>query len=458
MPIPTAEERIGTLLDGKYRLVRIVARGGMAVLYEGRHDWTQRKVAIKLLRTVDEPEITRAQRFIIEARAAASLEHPNVVDILDMGEDAGALYVAMEFLEGMSLEAILQESRRLTPETTLEYLLPILGALAAAHDAGIIHRDLKPANIFICRDAAGQPVPKLLDFGIAKVWQDVDLTHDGLVVGTPQYMSPEQALGDQVSPATDVWAAGVVIYRCLSGQLPFSGRDARSVLAAVHRGTPRPLSELDPSLPPRFCAAIERALSRDLAQRYPDMHALDRALRATASAESIRVSDSPAPLEPTTSTTSWATQSEEGAPTAATPERPLFRLGGLPRKLAPAGLAAVLGAVAVAVLAASRSATDHGELTSKIEAVPPATAVAPPRRGPEPLRAATPVPPPREEPPNARPNQNVARRSAPRIERSPVRIKTKEPLGQRPSAVAATSDSGGAAAPGGAIPAIRTEW
>jgi eukaryotic-like serine/threonine-protein kinase len=289
MPILTASERVGSVLDGKYELYRIVARGGMGVLFEARHCLTRRKVAVKLLKAEEDPEGTRAERFLREARAAASIRDAHVVDVLDMGDDAGAPYVVMEFLEGRSLEELLGERARLSPEQTLDLLMPIFGALARAHDLGIVHRDLKPANIFLSRDPCGRCVPKLLDFGVAKVWPDVGLTDAGTVVGTPQYMSPEQTSGAKVGPATDVWAAGVVLYRCLSGVLPFPGTNAASVLAAIERSAVKPLVELDPALPPRFCAAIERALSKNLAWRYADMRALTQALLVTVRADSTAV-------------------------------------------------------------------------------------------------------------------------------------------------------------------------
>jgi len=373
MPILTAEERVGTVLDGKYELMHIAARGGMGVLFEGRHCLTQRRVAVKLLRAEEDPAGTRAERFVTEARAAASLHHPNVVDILDMGEAAGAPYVVMEFLDGSSLEAILHEHERLSAQETLELLLPIIGALAKAHEAGIIHRDLKPANIFVSRDASGRRVPKLLDFGVAKVWRDVGLTDSGTIVGTPHYMSPEQASGGEIGPATDVWAAGVVLYRCLSGALPFPGTNAGSVLAAVHRGNARSLVELDPQLPPRFCAAIERAINKDPARRYADMRALAHALLVTATADSIVLPTAPdgaqwqewidayargagkeaasalqALLE-----TSGTTQSVEGAINSA---RAVQSPAAPSRAIRVAAIAALLAGVPAAALLAHRGA------------------------------------------------------------------------------------------------------
>lgn len=289
MSIPPHEPRIGTRLDGKYELLRVCGRGGMGVLFEGEHVWTGRRVAVKLLHqqgpTGDGESLSR---FLQEARTAAALRHPNVVDILDMGSDGGSPFLVMELLEGESLEALLARSGKLPPAECLALLLPVLGAVATAHDVGIVHRDLKPANIFLSRDAAGAIVPKLVDFGIARgadSGQERGL--QDLVLGTPAYMSPEQARGESVGPEADVWALGVVFYRCLSGVLPFGGDTSAAVLANVLLGRPKALTLIDEALPARLCAAVERAMSLDPRDRYENTRSLARALVVTAAASGI---------------------------------------------------------------------------------------------------------------------------------------------------------------------------
>jgi serine/threonine protein kinase len=289
MSIPPHEPGIGTRLDGKYELLRVCGRGGMGLLFEGEHVWTGRRVAVKVLHHQGPSGDGQSlSRFLHEARTAAALRHPNVVDILDMGSDGGSPFLVMELLEGESLEALLARRGRLPPAECLALLLPVLGAVATAHDAGIVHRDLKPANIFLSRDAGGAIVPKLVDFGIAR---GADSGHDGgiedLVLGTPAYMSPEQARGEAIGPEADVWALGVVVYRCLSGILPFCGDTSAAVLASVLLGRPKALTLIDEALPARLCAAVERAMSLDPKARYEDTRSLARALVLTAAASGI---------------------------------------------------------------------------------------------------------------------------------------------------------------------------
>ncbi|HEX7669772.1 MAG TPA: serine/threonine-protein kinase, partial [Polyangiaceae bacterium] len=289
MSTPSHEPRIGTRLDGKYELLRVCGRGGMGVLFEGEHVWTGRRVAVKLLHHQGSSgDGESLSRFLHEARTAAALRHPNVVDILDMGSDGAFPFLVMELLTGESLEALLARRGRLPPAECLALLLPVLGAVATAHDAGIVHRDLKPANIFLSRDAGGAIVPKLVDFGIAR---GADSTQKGgiedLVRGTPAYMSPEQARGESVGPEADVWALGVVFYRCLSGILPFAGDTSAAVLANVLLGRPEALTLIDEALPARLCAAVERAMSLDPKARYEDTRSLACALVLTAAASGI---------------------------------------------------------------------------------------------------------------------------------------------------------------------------
>ncbi|MCA9607944.1 MAG: serine/threonine protein kinase, partial [Myxococcales bacterium] len=209
MPILMPKERLGRALGGRYRLLKILGKGGMGVVYEGVHEGTGRPVAVKVLlpQFLEHPEITK--RFLREAKAAASLHHPNVVDVLDVGEDDdGAPYIVLEFLVGRTLHA-LSKKGPLDAEPTLAHLLPVMDALALAHDNGIVHRDVKPDNIFLAEDETGRITPKLLDFGIAKLLQVTSSlkTRTGTAMGTPHYMPPEQAQGARdVTPAADVWA------------------------------------------------------------------------------------------------------------------------------------------------------------------------------------------------------------------------------------------------------------
>jgi serine/threonine-protein kinase len=288
VPILTHEERVGTLLAEKYRLEAILGRGGMATVFGGRHEWTGRRVAVKVLNHEFSSDPVMAERFLREARTSAELKHPNVVDVLDMGRaEDGSVYLVLERLDGSDLADILA-SGTLSPETTFTLLAPVMRALAYAHKKGVVHRDLKPENIFVHEDAEGQAVPKVLDFGIAKILDDAgtSMTRTGMLLGTPDYMSPEQARAlPDIGPATDVWSMGVVWWQCLSGQLPFCEQSPSALVITIATTRAPSIATVAPSLHPALVAAIDRALESDRAVRYPDMRAfLDALVKAAAQA------------------------------------------------------------------------------------------------------------------------------------------------------------------------------
>ncbi len=291
MPILTPQERLGTTLGGKYRLERIIGHGGMGVVFEATHSWTERKVAIKLLHANYSQDEELGRRFLQEARTATAIRHPNVVEVLDMGQDEDAVYLALELLQGESLADVLKRSP-LHPKAALDILLPVMAALTVAHRKGFIHRDLKPDNIFQHQDESGSFVPKLLDFGIAKVLQAGagNMTQTGIVVGTPHYISPEQAIGSAgVGPQTDVWAMGVVAYECLSGAVPFTGDSPTEIVIKVVMQPVPPLSQRARDVPPAFSQVVERALQREVQHRYPDMRSFAVGLVEAARASRIEV-------------------------------------------------------------------------------------------------------------------------------------------------------------------------
>jgi len=282
MPILTPEERLGSKLAGKYRLDRILGRGGFGVVYAGVHEWTGREIATKVLKHELGQQENFVKRFLQEARAAAALNHPNVVDILDLGQGKdGTVFMVLELLEGRDLGQVIEEQGPLTPEDTFAYIVPVMDALASAHDKGIVHRDLKPDNIFLSVNSKGEMIPKLLDFGIAKMaGSGQTATSTGMIIGTPHYMAPEQARGlrDIGAPA-DVWSMGVVIWQCLSNQVPFDAGTPTGVIGAILTGHAPPFSSVKPDVPPHLAAAIDGALRADPAQRYPNMGAFIEALR-----------------------------------------------------------------------------------------------------------------------------------------------------------------------------------
>jgi serine/threonine protein kinase len=205
------------LIGGKYRLGPLIGSGGVGTVYRATHLWTEREVAVKILDPTLPHFDELREAFLREARATVQLEHPNVVDVLDMGEDdAGTTYLVMELLDGPLLRDVLVEEGRLSPEDTLAILLPLIDALETAHELGIVHRDFKPENIILSVDPFGVMTPKLLDFGVAQILRDAHPSSSPasseVIVGTPQYMSPEQARDQRnlIGAQTDVWGVGVV--------------------------------------------------------------------------------------------------------------------------------------------------------------------------------------------------------------------------------------------------------
>ncbi|MEZ4410234.1 MAG: protein kinase [Polyangiales bacterium] len=278
----------GTTLAGRYRLQRLIGCGGMADVYEGLHTWTQRRVAVKVLRTRGEDDLDRVstptpatmERFLSEARAAAKTRHPHIVEVLDMGRDpaSGVVFMAQEFLEGEDLRSLLRRRERLDAAEALALLRPVLDALVHAHAAGVIHRDVKPENIFLEARPEG-PFPRLIDFGIARIHEDdsarAGVTRTGTIIGTVAYMSPEQASGQRdLDPRSDVWSIGVVLFEVLTGVQPFSGDNYNAILAQVlTRRAPR-VRDLRPDVPRAVAAAIDLALEPDRERRPASMQAL----------------------------------------------------------------------------------------------------------------------------------------------------------------------------------------
>jgi serine/threonine protein kinase len=285
-------ETSGMLIAGKYEIESKIGRGGVGVVYQGRHRGTGRKVAIKLLNQEHSNKEESRSRFLQEARAAARFNHPNVVDILDVGEEPdGTVYQVLKYLEGKPLSAVIEEQGKLTIGQVLNYLLPVMHALVVAHKKGIIHRDLKPENIFISYDDTNAIVPKLLDFGIAKVLESAEVkTKTGAAMGTLQYMSPEQLTdSSRVGPASDVWSMGAVIYECLSGKRPFEAELEPGIVVAISMGQHKPLNDVVRDLPPNIPAAVERALVVDLDKRFKSMQELIDALVVEAERAGIPV-------------------------------------------------------------------------------------------------------------------------------------------------------------------------
>ena len=296
---------IGTTVDRRYLLKREIARGGAGAVFEAEHIYTQRSVALKLLlpeqRSAPEPRA----RLLREALALSAARHPGVVAALDAGEtEDGTPYLVLELLEGRSLEGILAVRRRIAAAEVAWIGAAICEALAAAHRRGIIHRDIKPSNVFVARDEQGNEVVKVFDFGVARVPSEKNkLTQDGALLGTPEYMAPEQLLAREVDGRTDLYAVGVTLYECLAGVVPFEGNFGEVLLKASTEALP-PLRQKAAEVTPEFAAVIERALARDPDGRFPDALAFAQALRMAAPASApgsllgIRQGPPPIPARP----------------------------------------------------------------------------------------------------------------------------------------------------------------
>jgi serine/threonine-protein kinase len=277
--------REGSVVGGRFRLVRPIGEGGMGSIWQAREEASGRPVALKLVRAARDGELH--ERFIREARIIRKFSHPNVVGVLDAGElvGEGLLFMAMELLHGSPLANHLRPGHPLPATEILPVLVDVCRGLEAAHAAGVIHRDIKPENIFLAVVEGRGVVPKLLDFGLCtaddgRETNRISLT--GQVLGTPAYMSPEQSMAHPaLTPATDVWSIGVILYEAVAGKLPFAGANAGRMLDAIVRDDPASLpAEVDG----RTRSVILRCLQKDPALRYPDAGALRADLEATLAA------------------------------------------------------------------------------------------------------------------------------------------------------------------------------
>ncbi len=266
---------------GPYRLVRKLGAGGMGEVHLAEHRLLKRPCAVKLIRPESAADDTAVRRFEREVQAATRLSHPAAVQVYDYGRaDDGAFYYVMEYLPGLTLDAVVARGGPLPPGRVVHVLRQVCGALAEAHGLGLVHRDVKPGNVMLCRLGGRSDAAKLLDFGLVSAAGPADerLTQAGGILGTPAYMSPEQARGADAGPAADVYALGAVAYFLLTGRPPFAGKSPLEVLHAHLSATAVPPSELAPTVPADLEGVVLRCLAKDSAGRFAAAGALDTAL------------------------------------------------------------------------------------------------------------------------------------------------------------------------------------
>jgi serine/threonine-protein kinase len=380
---------VGATLADRYEIIRRIGEGGMGAVYEARHSIIGKRVAIKVLleKFLENEELIA--RLLQEARMASSIGHQNIVDVTDFGTTRdGRAFVVMEFLEGESLSQLIMRDAPLPVERSLAIVKQVASALGAAHAKGIVHRDVKPENVYLVRRGELDFV-KVVDFGVSKAvrsreeagseWQR--LTRTGAVLGTPLFMSPEQAAGSEdIDERADIWATALILYECLTGELPFRGNNYLGVVAQIQNKEVQPPSALRPELgiPPAVDRVVMRALEKDRTRRYQQMelfeHDMDRLLAGDMEAGF-----------------------DEGAATASGPARPAR--GRWPLHL---GVAAIL---AVGVGTAALLARTGREVDKPVAPAP--TVVAP--RGSAPAPKVADPPRPADEPSVTTPSERVRR-------------------------------------------------
>jgi serine/threonine-protein kinase len=314
------------ILDGQFQILQKVGSGGMGAVYKALQPSMNRMVGIKILHPKLANRKDLVSRFRREARAMSHLTHPNTVKVFLYGElDDGSLYIVMEFLEGKNLNQTVRAEGPFPVERALPILIQACGALDEAHKQGIIHRDLKPENIFLCQQAGMKDYPKLLDFGLAKVTEremrpgSVILTQEGMVFGTPEFMSPEQAQGKTLAAQSDIYSIAVILYEVLTGKLPFEAKTAMEYIQAHVTTPPISISErAGKEFPPLLWPVIARALEKRPEDRYASASDFAIAMQAVLQGQT-QMPPSIAPAPPPVAVV--PVQSAPPVPSAAPPRQ-----------------------------------------------------------------------------------------------------------------------------------------
>ena len=287
------DESLPRLLGGRYRLEAKLGSGGMGVVFRATDLTMKRAVAVKLIRGVDGVALDEevAGRFLREAKNTARIQHENIIEVYDLGRsDQGDMFFVMELLEGESLSTKLRRQGKLPPALGVHIARQMCAALHVAHSAGIIHRDLKPANVMLIERGGQTDYVKVLDFGVAKSYtpdQQTQLTHTGMVVGTVEYMAPEQIMGRVVDGRTDIYSLGIVMYRMFTGKAPFRDGGVPALIHAHLNVFPKPMTDTAPEVPGALDRVVLRCLAKQPEQRYESMEEVSRALTSALEPENL---------------------------------------------------------------------------------------------------------------------------------------------------------------------------
>ncbi len=376
---------IGSVVADRYLVTDLLGEGGMGKVYLARHVRLPQQAAIKVLRAAMLKDAAAVARFNREAANASRIDHDRVARVYDFGEAAdGTVYLAMEYVPGRTLKRLITDTGALEPRRAAGLVRQIAEGLDAAHRLGIVHRDLKPDNIMVVEDGDGAERVKVVDFGIAKALGADDgqgLTQAGYVVGTPEYMSPEQLLGGQIDARSDVYALAIVAYQCLTGGFPFDSSTPERVMAARLTESPRTLSHAQPAIawPPALQGVLDAGLARDVAQRPPSAGVFARALLDAVDewlpgAQSMRTPvtpyTAPPPAAPTSTT---ATPAPLSAPALVSHTPPV---DAAPRPRRRAALVAAGVGTLVAIVAGVLLTQGDGSTTSTTDGAPSAADAA----------------------------------------------------------------------------------
>src|SRR3954466_13618305 len=314
---------------GKYRILELVGEGAMGVVYRAHDPVLERTVAIKVMNESIARQEDLRKRFLREAQAAGSLQHPNVVTVYDLGEADGHLFIAMEFVPGVDLEQIIALGEPMSLQSRLDIVIDVLTGLSYAHRKGIVHRDIKPANIRVAEDGRA----KIMDFGVAHL-SSSSMTRTGSFLGTPSYMAPEQITQGQTTAATDIFAVGAVLYQLLAMMKPFDAPTLQNLLFKIITEKPRPITEMTPGLPPSLDRIVMKALEKEPSARYAS--ALDMANELTNVRAKLSGPAYPASISLSASVADAIEQSRKKSRSQA-------------QRIAIVGFAALAAAIAVAI-------------------------------------------------------------------------------------------------------------